>query len=214
MALDKAQAYEVVPVMIARVQSDRRANCRQLCVKVLGYIGDARALPALIAALDDSDEGVVRAAFHALGRIADPRARAVLMAALDNPEEWIVKAACGTLSLLDDPGAVEPLLRLLDDPRWFVREAACGALFELRVADNRLSAALEELAQGDELSLLGSQIHSSMLARLLAEQKGRWLLRLPSERERLAEEVTDRARRHCRWMAEEVARRLLPQEEQ
>jgi HEAT repeat protein len=116
VSLEEMRAGEAVPVLIERLKSVHHPAWKPTYILALKEMGDRRAIPALIAALDD-------------------------------PNERVVAAVCEALASFDEWGAVEPLLRLLENPRWRVRKAACKALFDLKVTDDRLVAALERLSQ-------------------------------------------------------------------
>ena len=191
-ALGQIKAQAAVPILMERVQRNHPAVWRSFYIKTLGEIGDHRALPVLIAALEHSGE-----------RIA--------------------KAACGALSSIGDPEAIESLRRRLNDPRWVVRFAACEALFQLKVTDDRLSAALEELAQPDAQSSPAPQIYALNVAAVEAadrldtarqgpaQSQATTLSSLDPQRaerlERAAQRAADNHRRHCRLMIRELAGR-------
>jgi HEAT repeat protein len=186
-------------------------------VTALGEMQAREAVPILIERVQSDCWAMWRRSYiDTLGQIGDPPALPLLVGALDDPEEQIVKAACSALSRVSDPEAIEPLLRLLDDPRWLVRQAACEALFELKVTDERLSAALEELALPDEQDSPAPQIHALNLAALEAIERCDTALgvqprprRASAELEKVAQEAAGRTRRRYRWMSEEVVRRRV-----
>ena len=59
----------------------------------MGDLKDPRAVPALIAALNDAEEGVRLCAAEALGKIRDPGAEQRLLTSLENGEFEIVAGA-------------------------------------------------------------------------------------------------------------------------
>jgi HEAT repeat protein len=136
----------------------RMRRCAAAAAAALGAIGDATAVPGLLAALDDADAEVRRAAVEALGEIGDAAAVPGLLAALGDADEvreglrlrrWgrsamrqpcraagsaarcVVVGACGNggaLGEIGDQAAVPGLLRALGDAEWEVRWAAAKAL--------------------------------------------------------------------------------------
>jgi HEAT repeat protein len=63
-----AQGAAAVPALIRALRESRNAHVRWGAVKALGQIGDARAIPALVAALEDGDPDVAWLAAEALRR--------------------------------------------------------------------------------------------------------------------------------------------------
>jgi HEAT repeat protein len=112
------------------MQSSVPSVRRQAAVR-LGRIGDRSAVPALIDALDDPDEGVRREAAKALGFLKDARAVAPLIAALDDADANVRLYAAYALGEIKDPKATGPLLRALRDRQWCVRDQAAWALREI-----------------------------------------------------------------------------------
>ncbi|MGH7702951.1 MAG: HEAT repeat domain-containing protein [Gemmatimonadales bacterium] len=89
------------------------------------------AVPALIAALKDTDVEVRRAAAQSLGSLEDPRAVPGLIEALGDADAGVRGHAAEALGSMQDPRAREGLTGLLKDSNADVREAAVGALAEL-----------------------------------------------------------------------------------
>ncbi|WP_028459444.1 HEAT repeat domain-containing protein [Chloroflexus sp. Y-396-1] len=110
-----------------------------VAARALGRIGDAAAVPELLAALRDADWNARRAAAEALVQIG---AAAVpgLLAALRDASEWVRQVAASALGRIGDAAAVPELLHALRDANPDVREAAAGALG--RIGD---AAAVPEL---------------------------------------------------------------------
>jgi HEAT repeat protein len=96
--------------------------------RALGEIGDARAVPPLIAALNDEHMSLRWDAADALGKIGDARAVEPLIAAFKDGQVPNIKA----LEHISGPRAVEPLSAALEDERHEVRHAAAKALGKLR----------------------------------------------------------------------------------
>ncbi|MEX2008583.1 MAG: HEAT repeat domain-containing protein, partial [Dongiaceae bacterium] len=99
--------------------------------QALGRIGDARAVPALLGALDAEDREELRAeAVQALGAIGDAAVLPRLLAALDGDPSLIVRTrAIDALGNFAAPAAVEALAALaLDGKSQSVRLRAVRAL--------------------------------------------------------------------------------------
>ncbi len=142
------------------VLKDQNPDVRKAAAVALGAIKDARAVEALIAALED--HAACKGAAEALGSIGDPRAvgpiiasmhshllREDAVAALRQIAEPAVEplirtlrgrtgykriTAAVTLGQIGDPRAVEPLLAALDDKDWDVRRSAAKALVAMHGA--------------------------------------------------------------------------------
>jgi HEAT repeat protein len=113
---------------LLRVLRGRRVgdSVREAAAAALGRIGDAAAVPGLLAALRDADWRVCRAAAWALGEIGAPAVPGLLAALRD--ESWQVReAAAEALGEIGAP-VVPGLLAALGDTNADVREAAAAAL--------------------------------------------------------------------------------------
>jgi len=129
-ALGKA-GTQAVPVLIKALK-DIDSEVRQEACKVLGAIGDTRAVSALIETLTTDESQSVRvAACAVLGKLGDPQAVPALATALSNGGTEVRKAACAALSAIGDPQAVPALATALSDGSKEVRKAACEALGKL-----------------------------------------------------------------------------------
>ena len=96
---------------------------RKAAVVALGRIGDARAAPALIEALDEDAELSIPAA-DALAKIGDPRAFEALLALVGDQSAGVRQAVVGALNSLGSPRMPARVLPLLEDPDPNVRESA------------------------------------------------------------------------------------------
>jgi HEAT repeat protein len=117
---------------LLRVLRGRRVgdSVREAAAAALGQIGDAAAVPGLLAALDDANADVRRAA-AALGEIGYAAAVPGLLAALDDAEARVREAAAAALERIGDAAAVPGLLHALRDAEARVREAAAKALGQI-----------------------------------------------------------------------------------
>jgi HEAT repeat protein len=106
-------------------------HVRGQAMKVLGEIGDMRAVAGLLSMLHDTAWDVKRQAVEALGELDDVWALEPLLAALHDTDEDVRRAAAEALERIGDARAIEPLLATLHDPVWRVRRAAARALREI-----------------------------------------------------------------------------------
>jgi HEAT repeat protein len=105
-------------------------SVREAAAKALGRIGDAAAVPGLLAALRDESWQVREAAAEALGEIGAPAVPG-LLAALRDADWQVRRAAAAALREIGDAAAVPGLLAALGDADANVREAAAAALGEI-----------------------------------------------------------------------------------
>ena len=118
-----------------RALSHSSSAVRESAAKMLGNVGDERAVDPLIEALSDNNADVREAAAEALGQLGDKQAVEPLIKALAL-ENWKVHwkargSVAKALGRLGDKRAVDPLIKVLSHGLFFVREAAAKALGRL-----------------------------------------------------------------------------------
>lgn len=135
---------------------DPDPDLRPAVARSLGVLGDLRAVPELLAALEaDLDPETRIAAAHALGHLGDHRCVDGLLAKLaDRNEDPRVRGmAAEALTGVQERRAVPFLIAALDDPSVEVRFWAAFALGQF--GDPAALGALEGLAQTDDAVLPG-----------------------------------------------------------
>ena len=102
--------------------ADEDPQVRRYLVTALGFLGDRRAVPALIEALDDPDADTRLWAAQALGTLGDRASLAALSGCLADPDPAVRKQAAWSLGELGDTAAAPALRSALadavDDVRW------------------------------------------------------------------------------------------------
>ena len=102
-----------------------------LVARVLGIIGDVRAEPALLSALESEDAELRIRAAAALGTTGSLTCVPALGRALGDPE-WEVRAqAAAALGRQMDGRAIERLRESMRDENWWVRQNSAQALSEI-----------------------------------------------------------------------------------
>jgi HEAT repeat protein len=143
-ALTTIGEVAIGPLIVALQQGDDLL--RTGAAKILGGIGNGRAVEALIAALQDRNARVRALAAEGLGDLGDDRAIEPLIKALNDPDKQMVARVATVLGKLRATQAVEPLMALLPSHRDMVRLMAVWALGE--IGDSRaiepILAALSE----------------------------------------------------------------------
>lgn len=159
-ALVRMGAPVVDPLVEALADGSRQV--RSNAARVLGDIGDVRAVGPLVAGLSDPNEGVRIAARDALVEFGAPAVQP-LIEVLRGSREWEVylcELAAQALMLIGSP-AVEPLMAVLEDKDVLVRWTAAEALGKIgdKRAVSSLVAALRDRdvreAASEALRLLG-----------------------------------------------------------
>lgn len=98
--------------------------------RILGAVGDVRAVPNLVEALKTDDPVVGAAVIEALGALGDAACVPWLVAALEH--RFCAVAACAALGRLADGRGVEVLRRAVDDDDRALALAAAQALVRLQ----------------------------------------------------------------------------------
>lgn len=104
---------------------------RHSAAEALGKLGNKRAVPDRITALDDSTAIVRSAAAKALGQLADIGAVPALVKSLADEENMVRVDAAWALGELGNSNTIEPLLKLLTDGDRLVCSVAATALVRL-----------------------------------------------------------------------------------
>jgi len=105
-------------------------NIKMNSAKILGFIGNEKAIDPLIATLKDKNKLVRREASTALARMGDKAIDPVLK--IINDDDWRVRgAAAWILGTTKNKKAIEPLQNLLEDESGFVKSGAKWALAEI-----------------------------------------------------------------------------------
>ncbi len=123
----------LVPEIISTLEwaANEDPKVRRYLARTLGYLGDRRAVPALVSALEDPDTDTRLWAAEALGAIGDPAARAPLASLLSSRDRDLRKQAAHSLGSLGNPQARGDLQPLLQDEAVDVRWNAALALARL-----------------------------------------------------------------------------------
>ena len=133
--LDAYDRLGLVDKYVDRLRTSTRWRDRAFAAELLGRVGNANAVPALLDTVraTRSEDGDVREiALRALARIADPRAVAPLVDALRSAEPWLAPRLADVLTR-HGAGSVTPMMRLLENGgRHHARPWAANVLGELR----------------------------------------------------------------------------------
>ena len=135
--LDAYDRLGLVDKYVTRLRTATQWRERAFAAELLGRVGNAKAVPALldtVAATRTEDADVREIALRALARIGDPRAVAPLVEALKHSEVWLVPRIA---DILTRHGAlsVDPMIAFLEDPaRHSARAWAASILGEVGAA--------------------------------------------------------------------------------
>jgi HEAT repeat protein len=113
--LDVYDQLGLVDKYIDKLRTARKWRDRAFAAELLGRVGSAKAVPALletVQATQTEDADVREIALRALARIADPAAVEPLVTALARAEAWLAPRIADILARHGD-SVVDPLLQLL-----------------------------------------------------------------------------------------------------
>lgn len=135
--LDAYDRLGLVEKYVTRLRTARKWRERAFAAELLGRVGNAQAVPALlatVAATRTEDADVREIALRALARIGDPRAVGPLVEALRHSEVWLVPRIADILTRHGDL-AVDPMIEFLEAPaRHPARAWAASILGEVGAA--------------------------------------------------------------------------------
>jgi len=164
----KKLGRKVVPDLISALKHENQ-NIRYFSARLLGQIGDPRAIPALIEA--HKDETIAYEVTRALATIGGPKVVPTLLKGLKHENEWRRASAAKWLGAIGDSRAIKPLMALLkEDKEWCVRAAAASALGSFRWPEVRSSL---EQAKDDDPNWRVYRAARKALRKI----KGDWLFR-------------------------------------
>ena len=135
-----------VPELLQLLADTAHPAGRLWAARILGRIGDARAVDDLVARLGDRDDRLRMAAAEALGAIGDARALApIVRATLRDPAPQVRAHAAGAVARIEGERAVDVLVAALADPDYATRIRALEAFETMRIEDTSpLEAALRD----------------------------------------------------------------------
>ncbi|MEZ4412801.1 MAG: HEAT repeat domain-containing protein [Gemmatimonadales bacterium] len=135
--LDAYDRLGLVDKYVTRLRTATKWRERAFAAELLGRVGNANAVPALletVAATRTEDADVREIALRALARIGDPRAVPPLVEALKRSEVWLVPRIADILTR-HGALAVDPMITFLEDSsRHPARAWAASILGEVRAA--------------------------------------------------------------------------------
>jgi HEAT repeat protein len=114
--LDAYDRLGLIDKYIERLRTARKWRDRAFAAELLGRVGNAGAVPALLETVQNTrseDADVREIALRALARIGDPRAVAPLVDALRNAEVWLAPRIADILTRHGEY-VVEPMINFLE----------------------------------------------------------------------------------------------------
>ena len=149
----EAKRYPNLEEQVAQLYRESKNDdprIRRYLSMVLGNLGDRRATPLLLDALNDRDVETRIYALMALGELHDPAAVPAILQASGSQDKDVRKTADYALGAIGDPRAVPVLVAGLDDEVPDVRWNAAVAL--ARFGDRRAIPRLREMLDRSRLA--------------------------------------------------------------
>jgi len=135
----------IAPLLELLADSGRPTG-RLWAARILGRIGDPRAVDQLVARLEERDERLRMASAEALGTIGDPRAlHPAVRAMLRDPAPQVRAHAAGAVARIEGERAIDVLVSALADPDYATRIRVLEAFETMRIEDtSQLESALRD----------------------------------------------------------------------
>jgi len=149
--IQKLRAYgkaAVGPLLESVTDTKTHPFIRNWGLEALGAIGDTKAIPILLAALEEEKMTVKLHALRAIRHMKCKKAVKKILPLLRDKSGGIRVNALYTLSAIGDKSAILKVQAMLKDPQWYVRQAACEALAEMKAT--KAKSALEKISQQDD----------------------------------------------------------------
>jgi HEAT repeat protein len=129
-ALGKLRADTCLPVLIHALASEEE-ELRAAAIRVLGELGDARTLQALVAGLNDPSLTIQTLTVEALANFHHQQLVPLIVPILERENKYLVMAALHTLAKLNAAGALEAIIRLTGHGDADIRKTAAAVLGEI-----------------------------------------------------------------------------------
>ncbi|KZX17136.1 putative phycocyanin operon protein Z [Methanobrevibacter cuticularis] len=130
-ALLESNAKESLEPLIEALLTNRNKNVKISAAKILGLIGDERAIEPLITTLRDNNKLVRREASTSLSQMGEKAIDPLINILTD--DDWKVRgAAAWALGGIGNERAIDPLNKLLDDESGFVNAGAKWAIANIK----------------------------------------------------------------------------------
>jgi HEAT repeat protein len=149
-AIGDSSAFEPLTTMLAEaLETDWTLSW--YIIDALGMLGDTRAVPLLINAVEHSDIDVQKSALHALVSFGQVAVAPLVDIVLDKDSRALRTLAVRALGAIGDPSAASALVRLIEDHdnHPLVRAGAASALGQVG-ADQAYSLLLQLFKSGNE----------------------------------------------------------------
>jgi len=153
--------------LISNALDDGEWLVRSAAIRLLGDLGDARAVEPLIEVLKTGPYVVCNDAAHALGVLRDARAVEPLIDALSAGWYLMRCAAIDALAALGDARAIEPLIDVLGHGHYGTRRAAAAALAALGQPVWQAMVKGSPLEQNEDFTRLGADGDARAIGPLL-----------------------------------------------
>lgn len=146
---------DAVPYLIEAL-ADTNHSIASLSARILGSIGDHRAVAPLMVAARYGYPGLRASSCYALGRLRDTSAVPILIDALSDTLKSVRRLAALSLGKLKDVRAIEPMFALLADSFYSVRYTAQNAIANIdsRRAFELASARLDSAGLPEKYHLI------------------------------------------------------------
>lgn len=139
---------EAIPYFIEAAKNEEFPRIMKWSLLALGTMGDKRALPILVKALNHERMTVKLQAMDGLARLKHKPSAKKITLLLNDQSGGVRGRALKTLIILDNKSIATSILPMLNDPMWYVRQEACKACehFQIQSAVSKL----KKLEKADE----------------------------------------------------------------
>ncbi|WP_374080345.1 HEAT repeat domain-containing protein [Bdellovibrio bacteriovorus] len=138
-----------IPRLMEAAKNDQKPRIQKWALQALGAIGDKRAAPLLLNALDDERMTVRLHALRGLGKMKYKKGTKKISVLLLNDESGGIRVnALYALMAIKDPSILPQIQKSLSDPQWYVRQNACVACGILNAT--KAKPKLKKMSNSDE----------------------------------------------------------------
>jgi len=130
-------ANVALPILRESIRYSRSAHERAWCATAVAALAGRRAIPDLVAALDDPTMSVRLHAIRALVELGDPDVGRRMIPLVSDASGAVRANAIGALTRLGVAAAGREILARTTDEKWYVRQRVARAIHRLRIESGR-----------------------------------------------------------------------------